>query len=336
MIVPVLRAVFGAALLAMLIAGRPAAAQDIAAIDPNADVTAPLGWRVAGVTGEASARQGAAPFKPLSVGDIVAVGSEIRTERGGVVFLSRRGDRIVIQPESELRIAEPKAGGLLTQFFQALGQVFYDVEPRSSRSFGVQGPYMVAVVKGTRFLVTVDRAANSVRVDEGRVLVASADGTSSALVGAGNVATVEESGIGGVQLSSSMIPLLPALLPSPQTLASPVASVGTPAAGATNGVSGTSGTVGGVGGGVASKTGGVVDGVAGAAGSVVGGTANAAGGAVAGVGDAVGGVVGGTAGDAVAGLGDAAGDTVSGLGDAVGGAVGGLGNAAGGLLGGRR
>ena len=213
MFVPVLRAVFGAALLAALFISGPAAAQDIAAIDPNADVTTPLGWRVSGLTGEASARLGASPFEPLAIGDIVAVGSEIQTERGSVVFLSRRGDRVIIQPSSHLRIAEPKAGGLLTQFFQSFGNVFYDVEPRSSRSFGVQGPYMAAVVKGTRFLVTIKRDANSVRVDEGRVLVESADGTFSAMVGPGIVATVERGGDGHVQLSGSTIPVLPSVLP---------------------------------------------------------------------------------------------------------------------------
>lgn len=176
MLVPVLRAVFGAALFVLLLAGGPAAAQDVASIDPNADVTAPLGWHVSGLSGEAGTRLGSASFEALAIGDIVPVDSEIRTGRSGVVFLSRRGDRIVIEPKSHLRIAEPKAGGLLTQFIQTLGNVFYDVEPRSSRSFGVQGPYLAAVVKGTRFLVTIDRDRNSVRVDEGRVLVESLDG----------------------------------------------------------------------------------------------------------------------------------------------------------------
>jgi len=301
-----LRARFGAALLAavFMFAG-PAWAQELAAIDPNADVTAPMGWRVSGLTGDASARLGSAPFEPLAIGDVVPVGSEIQTARGAVVFLSRRGDRIVIQPDTQLRIAEPEAGGLLTQFIQSFGNVFYDVEPRSSRSFGVKGPYMAAVVKGTRFLVTVNRDTNSVRVDEGRVLVQSADGGSSVMVGAGNVATVERAGNGGIQLFDSVL-----AVPPPATQPPPGLKIGTTttvesgigaAAGAAEGAGGTTGgtvggtaqTAGGVVGGAVQAVGGVVGGVAETAGEVVGGVTKTAGGLLGGVGKAVGGLLGG-------------------------------------------
>jgi len=296
-----LRATFSAALLAavFMFAG-PGTAQEIAAIDPNADVTAPMGWRVSGLSGDASARLGSAPFERLAIGDIVPVGSEIQTGRGAVVFLSRRGDRIVIQPSTQLRIAEPEAGGLLTQFIQSFGNVFYDVEPRSSRSFGVKGPYMAAVVKGTRFLVTVKRDTNSVRVDEGRVLVQSADGTSSAMVGAGGLATVERAGDGGIQLSNSSIAIPPATQPPPGLATEPTATAGSgtgaaaDSAGNTVGgaVAGTSSTAGGVVGGTVDAVGGVVGGVAETAGEVVGGVTQTAGGLLGGLGKAVGGLLG--------------------------------------------
>jgi hypothetical protein len=173
---------------------------------------------------------------------------------------------------------------------------------------------MAAVVKGTRFLVTIKRDANSVRVDEGRVLVESADGTSSAMVGAGNVATVERGGDGRVQLSSSTIPVLPSVLPvlAQPTLAPEQGVPGAEAAAET--ASDTTSSVGGVVGGVAGTAGGVVGGVTEAAGGVVGGVAAAAGGVVGGVADTAGGVVGGVAG--------AAGGLVSGAGKAVGGLLG--------------
>jgi len=305
-----LRALFGAAMLAAAVmTAGPAAAQETAAIDPNADISAPAGWRVSGLSGDAAARLGSAPFEPLAIGDIVPVGSDVRTERGAVVFLSRRGDRIVIQPASELHIAEPKSGGLLTEFFQSFGNVFYDVEPRSSRSFGVKAPYMAAVVKGTRFLVTVHKNANTVRVDDGRVLVASSDGLSSVMVGAGSVATVERSSRGGIQLTGSAISIPPAPLPALKP-----------------GKITTSGAVDGVDSAVDSA-GNAVGGTASSSGGTVGGAVNAAGGVVGGAVGAVGGVVGGVA--------DTAGQVVGGVTEAAGGLVGGLGKAVGGLLGGR-
>jgi hypothetical protein len=314
-----------------------------------------LGWRVSGVSGEASARLGSAPFERLVIGDIVPVGSDVRTGRGSVVFLSRRGDRIVIQPASELHIAEPKSGGLLTEFFQSFGNVFYDVEPRSSRSFGVKAPYMAAVVKGTRFLVTVKRDTNSVRVDEGRVLVASAGGESSVMVAAGGLATVRRSGNGSIQLSNSMIPPVLQLAPlSPIGTTTTVnavdgvtegasGTVGTTATGATQTSSGVLSAVGATAKGAVSAVGGVVGGAAravggavGAVGGAVGGAAGAVGGAVGGVADAAGGVVGGAAdaaGGVVGGVADTAGNVVGGIGQAAGGVVAGAGKAVGGLLG---
>src|SRR5262245_26990367 len=309
-----LRAILGTALLAALVATAvPAAAEDLAAIDPNADVTAVPGWRVSGLSGIASARLGSAPFERLAIGDLVPVGSDIRTDRGAVVFLSRRGDRIVIQPASELHIAEPQAGGLLTQFFQSFGNVFYDVEPRSSRSFGVKSPYMAAVVKGTRFLVTVNRDLNRVRVDQGSVLVASSDGESSVLVGAGSVATVRRSGEGGVQMTDSTIIVPPAITAKPVGITTD-ATAPADATGESQAAS--------------DSTGGTVGGTAKKAGNVVGGVVSAAGGVVGGAVDAVGGVVGGVT--------ETAGDVVGGVTDTAGGLLGGVGKAVGGLLGGGR
>jgi FecR protein len=303
MSISLLRTMFGAALLAALfVTTVPAAAEDLAAIDPNADVTAVPGWRVSGLSGDVSARLGSAPFERLSIGDLVPVGSDIRTAHGAVVFLSRRGDRIVIQPDTELHIAEPQAGGLLTQLFQSFGNVFYDVEPRSSRSFGVKSPYMAAVVKGTRFLVTVDRDLNSVRVDEGRVLVASNDGE-SVLVGAGNVATVKRSGEGGVQMTDSAIVMPPVIAPKPVGI---TANEAAPASGAESQAAGAAG---------GSSAGGTVGGATKAAGGVVGGAVDAVGGVVGGAVDAVGGVVGGVT--------NTAGNLVGGVGKAVGGLLGG-------------
>jgi len=303
MSISLLRTMFGAALLAALfVTTVPAAAEDLAAIDPNADVTAVPGWRVSGLSGDVSSRLGSAPFVRLSIGDLVPVGSDIRTAHGAVVFLSRRGDRIVIQPDTELHISEPQAGGLLTQFFQSFGNVFYDVEPRSSRSFGVKSPYMAAVVKGTRFLVTVDRDLNSVRVDEGRVLVASNDGE-SVLVGAGNVATVKRSGEGGVQMTDSAIVMPPVIAPKPVGITTNEAA---PASGAESQAAGAAG---------GSSAGGTVGGATKAAGGVVGGAVDAVGGVVGGAVDAVGGVVGGVT--------NTAGNLVGGVGKAVGGLLGG-------------
>jgi FecR protein len=323
-----LRAMFGAVLLAgLLVAGAPARAEDLAAIDPNADVTAVPGWRVSGLSGDASARVGSAPFMRLAIGDLVPVGSDIRTGHRAVVFLSRRGDRIVIQPDTELHIAAPQAGGLLTQFFQSFGNVFYDVEPRSNRSFGVKSPYMAAVVKGTRFLVTVKRDLNSVRVDEGRVLVASSAGDSSVLVGAGSVATVKRSGEGGVQMTESAIVVPPAVTTTPA-----ITTKTTAPAGSVDDAQGAAGDAANAAGNTAGGATNTAGSATNTAGGVVGGAVNAVGGVAGAAGEVVGGVAG-AAGEVVGDVADTAGDVVGGVTETAGGLLGGLGKAVGGLLG---
>ncbi|MGH6933046.1 MAG: FecR domain-containing protein, partial [Dongiaceae bacterium] len=165
------------------------------------------GWRVDGLSGQVQSRRGDEPFRPLTVGNMVPVGSDLRTGAASVIFLSRAGNRLVIQASTELRIAEPEPGGLLDHFIQSIGDVFYDVEPRESRSFGVNTPFLAAVVKGTRFQVSVAVGTSSVRVDEGRVLVESADHASSVMVEAGHVASAEPSRTRGLRLSGSTVPV---------------------------------------------------------------------------------------------------------------------------------
>jgi len=300
-----LRAIVGAALVSVgLLAVLPARADDLAAIDPQARAGA-AGWRVDGITGPASAHLGAAPGAPLAVGQVLSVGSDVETGAGAVVFLSRNGDRLIIQPNSHLRIDAPGTAGLLDHFMQSLGSVFYDVEPRKNRSFGVTAPYVAAVIKGTRFLVTVEPRKNSVRVDRGRVLVESADGASSVLVDAGTVATAEPAVARGVRLSASGIPIT-----APTEATDVPAPVETPAAD------------------------GVADSAEATGTPAVDAAADAAGGAASGAGKAV-----GAAADAVGAVADATGDAVGGVvggvTNTVGGVVGGAGGALGGLLGGK-
>ena len=326
------RTILGAALLGVsLLAMAPARADELAAIDPSAR-TGAAGWRVDGITGEASAHRGEGAAAPLAVGQVLSAGSEVATGAGAVVFLSHNGDRLIIQPNSRVRIDEPGTAGLLDHFMQSLGSVFYDVEPRKSRSFGVTAPYVAAVIKGTRFLVAVEPDKNSVRVDRGLVLVESTDGASSVLVGAGTIAIAEPALAHGVTLSASGIPdatptQATGVLEKAGTLASAeVGDSATAVDGVTNAVTGTIDTVTDAAGNVVGGASNAVGGIAGGAADAVGRTADAAGNAV--------GAVAGAAGDTVGNAATGASNVVGGVTNTVGGVVGGVSKAVGGALGG--
>jgi hypothetical protein len=328
-----IRTIVGAALLgAGLLVMAPVRADDLAAIDPQAR-TGAAGWRVDGITGQASAHRGTAAATPLAVGQVISVGSEVETGVGAVVFLSHNGDRLIVQPNSRLRIDEPGTAGLLDHFMQSLGSVFYDVEPRRNRSFGVTAPYMAAVVKGTRFLVTVEADKNSVRVDRGRVLVESKDGVSSVLVGAGTLATAQPGLARGVTLSASGIPdATPAqatdVVGKVETLASTEAGSATATGNSTTAaVSSTVDTV-------TDTAGAAVGGVSKTVGNAVDGTTSAVGGAVAAVGNTVNATTDAVS-DTVSSTTTAAGNVVGGVVNTVGGVANALGGGLGGLLGSR-
>jgi hypothetical protein len=198
------RFLLGALLSAVLLVS-PASGGDVAAIDPQSQVGT-AGWRVDGVAGVATVRRATGGVARVAVGHVITVGSDLETGPGTVVFLSRDDDRLVIQPNTRLRVAEPEPRGLLDRFIQSLGSVFYDVEPRRNRSFGVTAPYVAAVVKGTRFSVAVAADQASVQVEEGKVEVRSADGTSTVLLERGQKATARPSDSRGLRVSTVQAP----------------------------------------------------------------------------------------------------------------------------------
>jgi ferric-dicitrate binding protein FerR (iron transport regulator) len=148
-------------------------------------------WRVEEITGVAMFRKGAGAFSPAVIGALVPVNSDLVTGNSGSVVLVRGGDRITISPESWLRV-EDRAPGLMDRFFQVLGRILYDVEPRKSRSFGVNSPLVATLVKGTTFQITTQSERAAVEVVEGRVEVTAAHET--VLVDAGKTATIDVRG----------------------------------------------------------------------------------------------------------------------------------------------
>lgn len=79
----------------------------------------------------------------------------------------------------------------MTQYF---GTVEVEAHARKARHFEVQTPFLAAVVKGTRFIVTSGQDQSSVEVKRGRVDVTDKHTGLHALVPAGQAATVTQAG----------------------------------------------------------------------------------------------------------------------------------------------
>jgi hypothetical protein len=287
-------------------------------------------WRVIELKGEARSRVPGTAFQSLSVGDEVPIGNEVVTGRNSELVLERAKDHMTLSSATWVRLAPPQPGGLLDRFIQSIGTILYDVEPRQDRSFGVEAPYVAAVVKGTRFIVTAGVRQSSVRVERGKVLVTAADGKGSALVEAGGTAVANPRQAPGLILSSLETPVqgIPTGILDNTVAGTDVAesSASSDSAGGT--ISGPDATGAATGGGLNSA-----NGAASTAGGVASGATGSLGGAVSSTGSAVGGTVG-ALGGAVAGTADKVGDVADSVADALGGTVGAVGSAVGTAVGG--
>jgi len=143
-----------------------------------------------------AAGEAAGSWQPLQAAAPIAGQSEIATGSDGVAVLDNGVDQIRLAPNSRLVLPPDENEGLLTVIQQSLGKIFFDVRPRPDRSFEVDAPYVVVLVKGTQFTVTANYLGNSVEVNEGTVEVRTTAGGDAAgsLISAGQTASVVAGG----------------------------------------------------------------------------------------------------------------------------------------------
>ena len=163
------------ALASMLALGAPAFAQD---------------WVVNRVRGNAEMLVGSA-WVPVERGVVIEPRRTLRTGPDGRVGLSRGNETIELGGDTEISLRDGGAE-LKTSVIQDRGTLTIDVERRNVQHFSVQTPFLAAVVKGTRFSVTV--GDNSAQVDVERGLVQVQDTANDLVtdIGPGRQATVGE------------------------------------------------------------------------------------------------------------------------------------------------
>src|SRR5690242_544609 len=150
----------------------------------------------------------------VQAGDIVSTGQNARA------VLVNGDEYAVVSPNSRLEIADPRSSGGLMQFIEKIGNAVFSVKKGSAPHFGVQTPYLAAVVKGTTFSVTVDDSGASVQVVEGAVEVMTVDGGAHQLLQPGAIATVGAADLGRLTIQGKTTQVLrspnaPAPVPAP-------------------------------------------------------------------------------------------------------------------------
>jgi hypothetical protein len=160
-------------------------------------------WSVGKSSGEVWVTTSGAEQASLNQEEILRPGDTIRTGHNGRVLLVRGEETILVAPNSVIGLPEQKKDGLSTTILQQAGSILLDVEKRNVKHFEVETPYLAAVVKGTRFSVTVGAASTSVAVRRGLVEVSDFKSGDVAQVMPGQAATLFAHGKPGLTLSGS-------------------------------------------------------------------------------------------------------------------------------------
>ncbi|NBN78373.1 hypothetical protein GWI72_08850 [Microvirga tunisiensis] len=122
-------------------------------------------------------------------------GVTLATRGGAKAVLARAGETVLVAPNTTIAISSLKSTDRTTTLLQRDGTVTVDVQKRGQPHFTVETPYLAAVVKGTRFDVSVRRGAAEVRVDRGLVQVVDMDTGERSQVGPGQSASTTD-GVG--------------------------------------------------------------------------------------------------------------------------------------------
>jgi FecR-like protein len=160
-------------------------------------------WSVGKTSGEVWMVTTGAQQVSLGQQDVLKPGDSIRTGRNGRVLLVRGEETILVSPNSVIGLPTESKDGLSTTIVQQAGSILLEVEKRNVKHFEVETPYLAAVVKGTRFRVSVNAASTRVDVVRGQVEVADFRSGQVAQVMPGQVATASAHGKPGVSLSGS-------------------------------------------------------------------------------------------------------------------------------------
>lgn len=153
-------------------------------------------WSVNRSSGDAFFTTSAGQQIALSEGTILNRGNNIRTGPNGRVLLVRGKESILIASNSVIGLPTYAAEGMSTTIDQWAGSIVLAVEKRNHVHFEVETPYLAAVVRGTRFRVTVNKDAARVKVLRGQVEVTDFKSGQYALILPGQAAEASVQAVG--------------------------------------------------------------------------------------------------------------------------------------------
>jgi hypothetical protein len=128
------------------------------------------GWKITEQAGLVSLRSPHQSFwHRATPGARIPPGSQVVTFDGSRLEMASAGDKLTTSGPSRFTLPESDDNGVRVR--QDAGSLRYEVQSAPKRRFEVKTPHFSTVVKGTTFLISIDRTSSEVFVDEGRVLI---------------------------------------------------------------------------------------------------------------------------------------------------------------------
>jgi hypothetical protein len=130
-------------------------------------------------------------WQPLEAGMVVPDTRVIRTLATGHVTFVRGQETVELGPHTQVQIFDKAGRRPFTTVKQYFGSVSVEAQVENVQHFAVDTPFLAAVVKGTRFIVTSSESGSTVRVRRGHVAVENKGDDSHVTLSVGQSATVD-------------------------------------------------------------------------------------------------------------------------------------------------
>ena len=128
--------------------------------------------------------------RAVQPGTVIAPPVTILTGLDGHLELRQGATTVSIASDTRVELpATASADGLIERVSQPRGNVVYDVAKRPGRKLRIETPYLVAVIKGTRFNVSAQDDSATVSLFEGRLEIWTPDDSDVVQLNAGEIAT---------------------------------------------------------------------------------------------------------------------------------------------------
>ena len=164
-----------------------------------ADHPATQSWIISGMSGTVSISipgKHETALPESKTGDHLFTPFAVKTGDTGSLTLTHGEDHVSIGPNANLQfpVTDNAAADNAVQIDQNMGSVLYKVEHRKQRTFSVETPYLVSVVKGTVFTITTSSEESTVALMDGSLQVLTTDKEQELLLEPGQVAVKVRNG----------------------------------------------------------------------------------------------------------------------------------------------